>query len=159
MKLYEITGQLADLSSMDMDDEAVKNTLEMVQDDFNSKAIAIIKLAENMDADTSAIDAEIERLKSRKQVLVNRKQQLRDYLLHNMEASGIQKIECPLFTATLRKGVESVEIEDQSKLPDEFVSVEVVTKPDKNAIKAALKAGQEVLGASLKRGATTITIK
>lgn len=159
MKLYEITGQLADLSSMDMDDEAVKNTLEMVQDDFNSKAIAIIKLAENMDADTSAIDAEIERLKSRKQVIVNRKQQLRDYLLHNMEASGIQKIECPLFTATLRKGVESVEIEDQSKLPDEFVTVEVVTKPDKNAIKAALKAGQEVLGASLKRGATTIIIK
>lgn len=159
MKLYEITGQLADLSSMDMDDEAVKNTLEMVQDDFNSKAIAIIKLAENMDADTSAIDSEIERLKSRKQVIVNRKQQLRDYLLHNMEASGIQKIECPLFTATLRKGAESVEIEDQSKLPDEFVTVEVVTKPDKNAIKAALKAGQEVPGASLKRGATTIIIK
>lgn len=159
MKLYEITGQLSDLSSMDMDDEAVKNTLEMVQDDFNSKAIAIIKLSENMDADTSAIDAEIERLKSRKQVIVNRKQQLRDYLLHNMEASGVQKIECPLFTATLRKGAESVEIEDQSKLPDEFVSVEVVTKPDKNAIKAALKAGLEVSGASLKRGATTITIK
>lgn len=159
MKLYEITGQLADLSSMDLDDEAVKNTLEMVQDDFNSKAIAIIKLAENMDAGTSAIDAEIERLKSRKQVIVNRKQQLRDYLLHNMEASGIQKIECPLFTATLRKGIESVEIEDQSKLPDEFVTVEVVTKPDKNAIKAALKSGQEVSGASLKRGATTIIIK
>lgn len=159
MKLYEITGQLADLSSMDMDDEAVKNTLEMVQDDFNSKAIAIIKLAENMDADTSVIDAEIERLKSRKQVIVNRKQQLRDCLLHNMEASGIQKIECPLFTATLRKGAESVEIEDQSKLPDEFVTVEVVTKPDKNAIKAALKAGQEISGASLKRGATTIIIK
>lgn len=159
MKLYEITGAMADLSSMDLSDEAVKNSLECIQGDFNSKAIAIIKLSENLEADTSAIDAEIERLKSRKQVIVNRKNSLREYLLHNMQAANIQKIECPLFTASLRKGVESVEIIDQSQIPDEYVNVEVVTSPDKKAIKAALSAGLEVPGATLKRGATTIVIK
>lgn len=159
MKLYELTGALADLSSMDLNDEAVKNSLEAIQGDFNDKAIAIIKLTENMTADTTAIDAEIDRLKARKQVIENRKKSLREYLLHNMEACNITKIECPLFTASLRKGVESVEIEDQSKLPDEFVTVEVVTKPDKNLIKAKLKAGEDVPGATLKRGATTLTIK
>jgi hypothetical protein len=159
MKLYELTGALADLSSMDMDDEAVKTTLECVQGDFNDKAVAIIKLSENLNADTSAIDAEIERLKARKQVILNRQKSLRDYLLHNMEAAGITKIECPLFTASLRKGVESVEIKNESLLPDEFVSVEVVTKPDKKAIKQAIQSGQEVPGASIKSGATTIVIK
>lgn len=159
MKLYELTGALADLSSMDMDDEAVKNSLECIQGDFNDKAVAIIKLSENLEADTTAIDAEIERLKARKQVIVNRKNSLREYLLHNMQAANIQKIECPLFTASLRKGVESVDIIDQSQIPDEFVNVEVVTSPDKKAIKAALNAGLEVPGAALKRGATTITIK
>lgn len=159
MKLYELTGALADLSSMDMDDEAVKNSLECIQGDFNDKAVAIIKLSENLEADTTAIDVEIDRLKARKQVIVNRKNSLREYLLHNMQASNISKIECPLFTASLRQGVESVEIAEQSLLPDEFVSVEVVTKPDKNAIKAALKSGVEVPGATLKRGATTIVIK
>lgn len=159
MKLYELTGALADLSSMDMDDEAVKNTLECVQGDFNDKAVAIIKLSENLSADTSAIDAEIERLKARKQVILNKQEGLRDYLLHNMEAAGITKIECPLFTASLRKGVESVEIENESLLPDEFVSVEVVTKPDKKSIKQAIQSGKEVPGASMKRGATTIVIK
>ena len=159
MKLYEITGALADLSSMDMDDEAVKTTLECVQGDFNDKAIAIIKLAENFESDTSAIDAEIERLKARKQVIVNRQKSLREYLLHNMEASGITKIECPLFTASLRKGIESVEIENESLLPDEFISVEVVTKPDKKAIKQAIQSGQQVPGATIKRGATSLVIK
>jgi hypothetical protein len=159
MKLYELTGALADLSSMDMDDEAVKNTLECIQGDFNDKAVAIIKLSENLNADTSAIDSEIERLKARKQVILNKQKGLRDYLLHNMEAVGITKIECPLFTASLRKGVESVEIENESLLPDEFVSAEVVTKPDKKAIKQAIQSGQSVPGASIKRGATAIVIK
>lgn len=159
MKLYELTGAIADLSSMDMDDEAVKTSLELMQGDFNDKAINIIKMAENLSADTSAIDAEIERLKARKQVIVNRQKALREYLLHNMQASGISKIECPLFTASLRKGIESVEITDQSIIPNEFVSIEVVEKPDKAAIKKALQSGVEVPGATLKRGDTTITIK
>lgn len=159
MKLYELTGAIADLSSMDMDDEAVKTSLELIQGDFNDKAISIIKMAENLSADTSAIDAEIERLKARKQVILNRQKSLREYLLHNMQASGVSKIECPLFTASLRKGLESVEITDQSLIPNEFVSIEVVEKPDKTAIKKALQSGVEVPGAMLKRGESTIVIK
>lgn len=159
MKLYEITPQLVELSNMDASDEAVRDTLEAVQMEFNDKAVAIVKVAESLDADTSAIDAEIERLKARKQVIVNRKQQLRDYLLYNMEAAGIKKIDCPLFTVTLRQGVESVEIIDQSQIPNEYVTVEVVEKPDKTAIKAAIKSGKEVTGAILKRGANSIQIK
>ena len=159
MKLYEITPQLVELSNMDASDEAVRDTLEAVQMEFNDKAVAIVKVAESLDADTSAIDAEIERLKARKQVIVNRKQQLRDYLLYNMEATGIKKIDCPLFTVTLRQGVESVEIIDQSQIPNEYVTVEVVEKPDKAAIKAAIKSGKEVTGAILKRGANSIQIK
>lgn len=159
MKLYELTGALEDLSSMDMDDEAVKTSLECIQGDFNDKAVAIIKLSENLSADTSAIDAEIKRLQERKKVIENRKNSLREYLMHNMQAANIQKIECPLFTASLRKGIESVEIIDQSQIPDEFVKVEVVTSPDKKAIKAALSSGVDVPGAALKRGETTIVIK
>lgn len=159
MKLYELTGALADLSSMDLDDEAVKTSLECIQVDFNDKAVAIIKLSENMSADTSAIDAEIKRLQERKKAIENRRKSLREYLLHNMQAANIPKIECPLFTATLRKGVESAEVTDLSLIPNEFVTVDVVTTPNKKAIKEALLSGKEVPGATLKRGETTIVIK
>lgn len=159
MKLYELTGALADLSSMDQDDEAVLTTLESIQGDFKEKAVAILSLTSNFESDVAAIDSEIKRLQERKSVITNRKQSLRDYLLRNMEASGITKIDCPLFTATIRKGLESVQIDDESKIPDEFVKVEVVTKSDKTAIKKALQAGQDVNGALLVRGANTIVIK
>lgn len=159
MKLYELTPQLIELSNMDASDEAVLTTLECVQMDFNDKAVSIIKLSESLEADTSAIDSEIARLEARKKVILNRKKQLRDYLLHNMEATGISRIECPLFTATLRAGSESVEIIDESQIPDEFVKVEIVEKIDKNAIKDAIRSGKEVSGAALKRGASTLVIK
>jgi hypothetical protein len=60
---------------------------------------------------------------------------------------------------SLRIGSESVDILDESEIPDEYVIAEVVEKIDKNAIKADLRAGKEVKGAALKRGETTIQIK
>jgi hypothetical protein len=157
--LYELTKSMMEAMSADVDDQTIADTLESLEGEFNDKAVSIIKLVENLNGDTSVIDAEIERLKARKQVIVNKQKKLREYLLHNMQASGITKIECQLFTASLRQGVESVDILDESILPDEFVKAEVVTKPDKKAIKDALKAGADVPGAALKRGETTIVIK
>jgi hypothetical protein len=157
--LYEITGNMKELLSSDFDEQTIADTLESLQGEFNDKAVSIIKLVENLNGDTSVIDAEIERLKSRKQVIVNKQKRLREYLLQNMTANGITKIECPLFTASLRSGLESVDITDESLLPDEYVKAEVVTKADKKAIKDALKAGADVPGAALKRGETTIVIK
>ena len=127
--------------------------------EFNDKAVAILSFAENMNSDIDALSNEIKRLQARKKVFENRKARLREYLLYNMEKSGITKIECPQFTASLRKGVESVEIQDQNSLPDEYVSIEVIEKADKSAIKRDLKAGKEIKGATLVRGANTIVIK
>ena len=158
-KLYELTSDMKGLEDLDLDSETLSDTLEGLTGEFNQKAIAILSFTENMNSDIEALSNEIKRLQARKKVYENRKQRLREYLLHNMEASGINKIECPLFTASLRKGVESVEIQDQSLIPDDYVKIEVVEKADKAAIKRDLKAGKEINGATLKRGATTITIK
>ncbi len=159
MKLHEITGELKQIENLDFDAETIENTLDGVRGEFNDKAVAIIKIVENMAADTSVIDAEIERLKARKTTIQNNQKRLRNYLLHNMQATGISKITCPLFTVSLRIGSESVDILDESEIPDKYVIAEVVEKIDKNAIKADLRAGKEVNGAALKRGETTIQIK
>lgn len=158
-KLYELTGDMKELEKLDIDSETLSDTLDGIVCEFNDKAVAILSFAENMNSDIDALSNEIKRLQARKKVFENRKARLREYLLYNMEKSGITKIECPQFTASLRKGVESVEIQDQNRLPDDYVSVEVVEKPDKAAIKRDLKAGKEIQGATLVRGATTIIIK
>ena len=109
--------------------------------------------------DVSAIDAEIERLQERRRLVTNRQGQIKDYLRENMQAAEITKISCPLFTITLAKGRETVVVDDESALPDDLVTVKTDVKPDKAAIAAKLKAGDEVPGARLERSQSTIRIK
>jgi hypothetical protein len=170
-KLYELTGYLKELEKEfdevdfkeledgDFDPQALRDTLEAVEGEFNEKAVAIIKFSENLSGDVSVIDAEIKRLQARKAAIQNKQKSMREYLLYNMQASGITKISCPLFTASIRKGVERVIIDDENKIPDNFVSVEVVTKVDKNSLKRELKAGTEIPGARIERGDDTIVIR
>lgn len=158
-KLYELTGNIKALESLDLDTETLADSLEGIAGEFEEKAKGILAFTENMNGDIDALSNEIKRLQGRKSTLENRKKRLREYLLHNMEASGIRKIECPYFTASLREGSESVDIDDLESIPDEYVKVEVKETPDKTAIKRDLKAGIEINGVSLNRGATTIVIK
>lgn len=158
-KLYELTNDLKAIESEDFDEQTLKDTLEAVEGEFNDKALSIAKLVENLNGDTSTIDAEIKRLQARKTVITNKQKQLREYLLFNMQESGITKIDCPLFKISLRKGVEKVVIDNEMQIPDEFAKVEVVTKIDKNEVKKQLKAGTEIPGARLERGETTLLIK
>lgn len=158
-KLYELTGDIKALESMDLDAETLADSLDGVTGEFEEKAKGILAFTENMNGDIDALESQIKRLTERKKVLTNRKSNLRSYLLHNMEASGITKIECPLFTASLRKGMEIAEITNQDLIPDEYIEVKVTEKPDLNALKRDLKAGKEINGVSLKRNPTTITIK
>lgn len=163
-KLYEITGQFRELQALaeNADDGlavAVRDTMEGIEAEFNEKALAVTRIALNMDADTEAIDREISRLQERKRMVASRQTQLKEYLRENMEAAGITKITCPLFTITLAKGRESVVVDDESKLPDELMRVKTDVSPNKAAIAEKLKAGEEVEGARLERGQSSIRIK
>ena len=100
-------------------------------------------LVEHMDADVAALDMEIDRLTERKRLITNRQKQIKDYLRENMEATGISKIRCPLFTITCAKGRESVVVDSEDGIPDELMSAKTEVRPDKTAIAARLKAGEE----------------
>ncbi|MDO7911382.1 siphovirus Gp157 family protein [Pseudomonas sp. 22-AL-CL-001] len=162
--LYELTGQFKELAVlMDGADEdlaiAVRDTMGAIEAEFNDKALAVSRVILNMDGDIEAVDAEIARLEERKRLLSNRKGQIIDYLRENMEAGQITKISCPLFTITLAKGRNSVVVDDEKLLPDDLVSVKVITTPNKKAIADQLKAGKEIKGARLERGKSLVQIK
>ena len=115
--LYEITDdyrQLLELAEDGADDmaEAIADTFEMIEGEFNDKAIATVKVATNMNGDIEAVGAEIKRLQARKKTLENRRDSLKEYLRRNMENAGITKIECPLFSITLGKGSAIVNVND-----------------------------------------------
>ncbi|MAL97188.1 MAG: hypothetical protein CL583_01940 [Alteromonadaceae bacterium] len=164
-QLYKLSEQFQELNAlMEAEDdgslkEAVENTLELVQGDFNDKAQALITVCQNMEGDAAAIDSEIKRLQARKKAIENRQAAMKDYLRDNMERTGISKVSCPLFTITCVKGREIAIINDEQVIPDDYVVVKTEIRPDKALIAKALKDGYEVPGCSLDRAKSSIRIK
>lgn len=165
MKLYEISEQYKAVQNLiESDDsgsmrDAIADTMQMIAGDFKDKAQAVVSLTLNMDGNITALENEIQRLQDRKKVIQNRVDSVRDYLKHNMESTGISKIECPLFIITLSKPAKQVEITDEALLPYEFVRVKTTVAPDKLGIAKAIKEGRQITGAILVDGASRLTIK
>lgn len=163
-KLYDITGQFKELAALaeGADEDlaiAVRDTMGAIQAEFNDKALAVSQVILNFDADIAALDLEIERLTERKRLIGNRQKEIKNYLRENMEATGITKISCPLFTITCAQGRESVVVDSEDGIPDDLMSVKTEIKPDKNAIAARLKAGDQIPGCRLECGQSSIRIK
>ena len=156
--LYELSRDMLALQNEpDIPEEAIRDTLEAMEGEFNDKAVAVIKTCSNVEGDIEAIDSEIKRLQKRKQVKQNFINRFRDYLRVNMEQSGITKIEHSLFTITLGKPTKTADVFDDSKLPDEYTRT--VIHPDKKAILADLKKGIPVPGAQLSEGKSRLLSK
>lgn len=164
MKLREIAEEYRQVAAMiDSDDEgmaiAVRDTLQAIGGAFEEKAQAVIAIAQNLEADCAVIDAEIERLQAIKKARIGKADSLREYLRENMEATGIKKISCPLFSITLAAGREVAVIDSEDAIPDELMAVKTEIKPNKTEILRRLKAGEVVPGAHIERGQSSIRIK
>jgi len=159
--LYELAGQYRALAELaddpDMPAQALADSLEGLEGAIEVKAEALLQVVAGLDGDTSAIDAEIKRLQDRKRVIANRAQRLRDYLKENMEATGISKIECPLFAITLTKPRPLAVICDASLIPDQYMKI--TRTPVKADILKALKAGEDVPGCVLGESAPGLLVK
>lgn len=161
--LYELTGQMKELEKLAEIDEgteiAVRNTMEAIHGEFNDKAQALATVMLNMDGNTDMIDREIKRLQDKKKRIQNNRATMIDYLRENMQASGIKKISCPLFSITLVQGRESVIIDDSDEIPDDFVNVKTEITADKVKISKAINDGVAVPGAHVERGRPSVQIK
>ena len=148
--------QLAEtLSDLDLDAQTIADTIEAsgISDELAIKAQGIEYVARGAEAHHRTIDAEITRLQALKAQRQRTADGLRSYLKSAMEHAGIQKIECPLFKITIRQNPPAVEVTDTLSLPNEYWRTAEpkppVPAPDKAAIKKALQAGVDVVGARL----------
>jgi hypothetical protein len=73
-----------------------------------------------------------------------------------MQAAGIERIACPLFTLAVKKNPPAVEVLDPLQVPAEYWSFPPPKQPepriDKAAIKAAINAGADVPGCRMVQG-------
>lgn len=155
MKLYELTAQYKSLelleSSEDLPPDVIRDTLEGLQGLLQDKATNVGLFIRNLESTADAIDEAAESMRLRGTRLRERAQSLQDYLLFNMQATGITKIESPFFTLSLRNNPPTVVIDSEADVPEKY-KVQPPTpptppmRPDKKAIADAFKAGREVPG-------------
>ena len=93
----------------------------------------------------------------RREVLKNRVDFQRALIKRLMEVADQRSIDLPTAKISLGKSPAKVIITDESAIPDEFVRVK--REPNKTAIKEALVGGQDVPGATLSNGGTSLTIR
>ncbi len=141
MKLYEIADNYRTaFDEMDaMDDlpkEVIDGTLEAIEAEFDDKAIALTSYFKNMEAETEAMKQAEASIKARRVAIEKKIAWMKDYLLKNMQATGITKITCPYFDISTRKNPASVQITDETLIPAKYKTTEFVTKVDKKAIKS-----------------------
>lgn len=157
--LYQLRQEYVELmtklADMDLDAQTLADTIEStgIVESFNDKATNVVFVARQFDAHCDAIDNEIKRLEALKKQRKNAADKLREYLLNNMMAAQIESIESPLCVIKIRNNPESVEVLDEKQIPQEYMDWPKIPdpKPNKVAIKTALKSGMDVPGCKLSR--------
>lgn len=158
--LFNLTSQYLELAHKlydgDFDAQTIADTIEAsgITDEISVKAQGIEMVARETVQSIPAIDAEIDRLKALKAHREHVAEGLRRYLLSNMQSMQIERIDCPLFTFSIRKKPPTVDVFDEDMLPAEFMKAPEPKPPapDKKALAAAIKAGREIAGARIVQG-------
>jgi hypothetical protein len=156
VKLYELVGQYRQLeqleSSDDLPAEVIRDTLDGLEGQLQEKATNVALFCRNLESVADAIDEAAATMQARGTRLRARAQSLQQYLLLNLQAAGISKVESPFFTLTVKKNPPTVVIDSENLIPAKFMRTPEPPPPpkpapDKKAIGDAIKAGEEVPGA------------
>ena len=143
-KLYES----ADYETGEIDEEIVK-ALSVTREEFNSKAVGCVYLSRQFGGNVAEIDEEINRLKSLKDFYKRSADRLINGVSNAMRTLGIDEVRTPTMRLSFRRSEEAI-IDNINFLPAEFVIEKIEYKPDKTAIKKAIKAGKDVQGAHVE---------
>ena len=147
MTLYELTDNYRNLLEMaqnpDIDEQAIKDTLEAIQGDIKEKADGYAKVIKELDGETDKLTAEIKRLTDRKNTIQNNIAYMKQSLKEAMTATGNLKFRTDLFSFNIQKNPPALVVDDEKAIPQEYL-IPQEPKVDKKAIIDFLKSGNDV---------------
>lgn len=149
MPLYEISERYFEFlkawENEEIAEEAMSDTLEAIDGEFDEKADSIGCFIKNLNSEAEAIKKEISILNERRMSKLKCSERLTEYLKAQMEFIGKTKIETPRNRITIRKNPDSVSL-SKDFLNWAIENAEDYLKwhepePDKLKIKEYLKNG------------------
>lgn len=145
MTLWEIDqGIMAccDPETGEIIDPEMLNALSMEREAKLENVACWIK---NLRAEAAAIKAEKDALAKREKAAAKKAEDLENWLVQALGGQAFNTAKCAV---GFRKS-SRVDVLDKSIIPEAFMKAKTEYSPDKNAIAAAIKAGQEVSGCVL----------
>nr|DAR72176.1 MAG TPA: resistance protein [Caudoviricetes sp.] len=134
----------------DVDPEAIRDTMEAIEADFEDKADGYAKVIRMLETDEDGLDAEIKRLQARKSAVSGNKGRIKEALEKAMRQTGKTKFKTLLFSFGIQKNPPSVAILKEDSVPIDYLVVPD-PQPDKKRILAELKAGAKFDWAELRQ--------
>lgn len=142
-KCFKIpTGEYIDTDTGEVFDEEYLNGLRIAK---TRKVENIACWIKNLQAEVEAYKKEEEAFRIRRKQAESRIESLKRYLTNWVSGEKIETDRCKV---SWRKSV-SVEIKDESRVPEDYKKEKVIVNIDKVSIKKALTGGEDVPGASL----------
>lgn len=138
LEVDEATGEITNFADIDF-----------IESSFEDKAINCALYIKGLDAEIEAYKTEEERLKNWRKAAEKKRESFMEYIESCMDEVGKTKIQDPRARLSFRKS-EQLVVDDPDMLPRKFIVVKTEEKPDKTAIKAAIKAGTEISGAHIE---------
>lgn len=160
--LYDLTNDFLEvvtkLEDMELDEAALSDTLESLQQPIEEKAENIIKYVRNIEALATAKKEEAKRLQSSASADLLRAENILKYLDENLKRANIDKMQAGLFEVKYRKGSTVVQI-DENQLPAQYWVPQDPKPMSKTDLKKRLQAGETIPGAQLIKKSDTLVIK
>lgn len=162
LSLYQMSQEWEQVFEMlcdpDVPEDAIFDTIAMIEADMDTKAESYAKLIQCMDADATAISAEVDRLSQRKRSISNRVKSLKRNLEDMMRTTGRRKFKTPLFSFSIQKngGACPVELAPGAEIPAEWRKP---GDPDTVRIRQYLEQGNSLPFAQLGERGESLRIR
>jgi len=151
--LYKVASDLRELfDSVDPETGELPAEFGLIRDVVAQKTVAVASYIAQDALETDAIEARVKEISARIKARRSRQARLRGYLAECMKVSGVRDIrsEDDLLHVRLYEGRDkSVDVYDESLLPKHCLRTKTIIEPDKNMIRQAIEAGEDVQGARI----------
>ena len=151
--LFNLTDSYLKVKRMEeegADTETIIDTLNAIESAIEDKAENYHGFIKQLEGEIQAINTEQKRLADLKRSKVNLIDRLKQNLIAALEATGNERIQTDTVIVSLRNNAYTLDIQDESNIPMEFVEEVIERKIDKRALLQYVKEN-EVEGIHLKR--------
>ena len=160
--LFELTNEmkaLLDFGCEAEDQETFIQTLEPIITAIAEKADGYCSVLSHFESQTAMINAEIERLKARKETIEKNVDKMKKMLMYSLITTGRKEIKTDLHTIRVKKAGGKQAMEITGDVPKEYEKTTITVEPDKDKIRKELETGKKLEFAHLNERSSYLDIK